>query len=98
MLLGARTSFPLRWFGEEAKTMSMEVDLTTPLTPEERNNTHTRGREPGVERADNLHGVEGADVPTGDGTGPVTMQLGTAEQQAQRREQLLAGRARRGAR
>jgi hypothetical protein len=70
--------------------MSMEVDLTTPLTTEERNYLHMRGRLPDIERADNLHGVEGADVPTGDGTGPVTMQLGTAEQQVQRREQLLA--------
>lgn len=70
--------------------MSMEVDLSTPLTEEERQYLHMRGRLSDIQRADDLHGVEGAPVPEGDGTGPGVMALGTAEQSAQRREQLLA--------
>lgn len=70
--------------------MSQEVDLTTPLTKEEREYLYMRGKLSDIQRADDLHGVQDADVPTGDGTGPMTMQLGTAEQQVQRREQLLA--------
>ena len=70
--------------------MSQEVDLTTPLTREEREYLNMRGRLPDIQRADDMHGVTDAPVSQGDGTGPVVMALGTAEQQAQRREQLLA--------
>lgn len=70
--------------------MSMAVDLNTPLTDEERDYLHMRGRLSDIERADALHGEASDRQYLGDGTGPVTTPLGTAEQQINRREQLLA--------
>lgn len=57
--------------------MSMAVDLSTPLTQEEREYLAARGRYADLERADAMHGVTDAPaLPDGDGTGPT--QYGTA--------------------
>lgn len=70
--------------------MSMEVDLSTPLTAEERAYLAMRGRQAEIERADGLTDV--TDPPAldeGDGTGPKMQHLGTAEARAARKEALL---------
>lgn len=59
--------------------MSMEVDLSTPLTKEEREYLHMRGRLSDLQRADDLHDVTDAPVPTGDGTGPGSEELRKAQ-------------------
>ena len=51
--------------------MSMSVDLSKPLLPEERNYLAMRGRYDDITRADQMHGVEGLALPDGDGSGPV---------------------------
>lgn len=71
--------------------MSREIDFSRPLTTEEREYLHMRGRLADLERADNAFGAPEQDVDTtGDGTGPRVMQLNTGEAIAQRRETLLA--------
>lgn len=70
--------------------MSMHVDLSTPLTEEERQYLAMRGRYAELERAAQLTGESVGDLGTGDGTGPAVMPLGTAEQRAGERERLLA--------
>lgn len=59
--------------------MSMEVDLSTPLTEEERAYLHMRGRLSDIQRADDLHDVSDAPVPTGDGTAPGSEELRKAQ-------------------
>lgn len=56
--------------------MSMAVDLSTPLTRQEREYLAMRGRYDDITRADEMHGVSGTGLPEGDGSGPV--QYGTA--------------------
>jgi len=70
--------------------MSMHVDLSTPLTEEERNYLAMRGRYAELERAAQLTGESVGDLGNGDGTGPTVVPLGTAEQRATERERLLA--------
>lgn len=70
--------------------MSMAVDLSTPLTDEERAYLAERGRTEEIDRADAMHGVTDApDVGAGDGSGPRQYPLGTAEQAALEKERLL---------
>lgn len=59
--------------------MSMEVDLSTPLTDEERAYLHMRGRLSDIQRADDLHEVSDAPVPAGDGTAPGSEELRKAQ-------------------
>jgi hypothetical protein len=59
--------------------MSMEVDLSTPLTKEERAYLHMRGRLSDIQRADDLNDVTDAPVPTGDGTAPGSESLRKAQ-------------------
>lgn len=54
--------------------MSMAVDLSTPLTKQEREYLAERGRYDDITRADQMHGVEGQSLPEGDGSGPVLQQ------------------------
>jgi hypothetical protein len=71
--------------------MSMEVDLSTPLTNKERAYLLERGKYADVDRMDNSFGTTGdADLLTGDGSGPNVKQLATGEAAAQRRQELLA--------
>jgi hypothetical protein len=71
--------------------MSMEVDLSTPLTREEREYLHMRGRIGDIELADNLHGQsDDPELSEGDGTGPRSWSVTTAEAAQERRERLLA--------
>lgn len=71
--------------------MSMAVDLSTPLTPEERAYLNERGRYAEIERADALHGGTPDDAPTfgGDGTGPRVQQLNTGLATIEEPEVLL---------
>ena len=71
--------------------MSMEVDLNTPLTADERAYLNERGRLADIERADNLHGGTPEDAPefNGDGTGPRTNQLNTGLAAVERPEVLI---------
>ena len=52
--------------------MSMAVDLSTPLTSDERQYLLNRGRYSDIELADNLHGTAGEhpEMLEGDGSGP----------------------------
>lgn len=52
--------------------MSMEVDLSKPLTDAERAYLESRGRTAEIERADAIHGVDTPPPGQGDGTGPVS--------------------------
>lgn len=52
--------------------MSMEIDLSSPLTSTERAYLAGRGRYGEIERADSMHGVTGVPLPDGDGTGPAS--------------------------
>lgn len=70
--------------------MSMEIDLSTPLTDDERQYLLMRGRLADIERADSLNGVETPDAPEGDGTGPKPISLMTSEQRATEAERLRA--------
>lgn len=71
--------------------MSMEVDLSTPLTDEERKYLMERGKYADVERVDNLHGGETPDeLLAGDGTGAQPVSVLTSDQMATRKERLLA--------
>lgn len=71
--------------------MSMNVDLSTPLTADERAYLNQRGRLADIERADNLHGGTPEDAPLfeGDGTGPRTNQLNSGMAAVERPEVLL---------
>lgn len=69
--------------------MSMEVDLNTPLTDDERSYLLMRGRLADIERADSLNGTETPPAPDGDGTGPKLQPLMTGEQRVNRKAQLL---------
>lgn len=68
--------------------MSMAVDLSTPLTDEERSYLAMRGRYSEIERADGISGAEPGDLGDGDGSGPKVMALNTAEARAERRRQI----------
>jgi hypothetical protein len=71
--------------------VSMNVDFSKPLTDAERAYLHGRGKYADIERADNINGVTDPPPPgAGDGTGPVTTPLGTAEQRILEKERLLA--------
>lgn len=71
--------------------MSREVDLSTPLTKEERAYLHMRGRIADIERADAQHGVTEADpFIDGDGTGPQQKSVLTGDRAAARKAELLA--------
>lgn len=71
--------------------MSMAIDLSSPLTRDERAYLAERGRYADIERADALTGVtDSPDLGSGDGTGLQLQPLGTAEQRAARRAQLEA--------
>jgi len=71
--------------------MSMAVDLSTPLTEDERAYLNERGRTEDIARVDALHGVTDAPaLPNGDGSGPVVSPRGTAEQAAGGKERLMA--------
>lgn len=59
--------------------MSMEVDLSTPLTDEERAYLHMRGRVSDIQRADDANNVTDAPVPAGDGTAPGSEELRKAQ-------------------
>jgi hypothetical protein len=66
----------------------MNVDVSTPLTQEERNYLSERGLYAEIERADGLSGTESPELPAGDGTGLRLAPLNTAEARAARAEQL----------
>lgn len=68
--------------------MSMKVDLSTPLTADERAYLNERGRTAEIDRADALHGVVDDTVYAGDGTGPRTQQLMTGLAAVERAEVL----------
>jgi len=71
--------------------MSMGVDLSSPLTAEERAYLAERGRYADIERVDGLHGVtDGPDLGEGDGTGPQYVPLMTGEQRAGEAARLRA--------
>lgn len=68
--------------------MSMAVDLSTPLSDQERSYLAMRGRYSEIERADGLTGSEPGDLGSGDGSGPKVFALNTGEARAARRAQL----------
>jgi hypothetical protein len=73
--------------------MSMEVDLSTPLTREEYAYLVQRSRTDLIERAHDLHGTSDADyadLTEGDGTGIQPQPVLQGEARAARRDQLLA--------
>lgn len=70
--------------------MSMGVDYSKPLTPEERAYLLERGKYGDIDRADAMHGVETPPDEGGDGTGLVPVSALTSEQAAGERERLLA--------
>jgi hypothetical protein len=71
--------------------MSMGVDLSSPLTREEREYLAARGRYADIERVDALHGVtDGQELDAGDGTGPQYVPLMTGEQRAGEAARLRA--------
>lgn len=51
--------------------MSMQVDLSSPLTAQERKYLEERGRYDEITRVDAMYGVETPAFSDGDGTGPV---------------------------
>lgn len=77
--------------------MSMKVDLSTPLTREEREYLAGRGRYDDITRADSMHGVDAEPLPEGDGSGPVPHETTLVARQEQeiaelkRRLALLEG-------
>lgn len=68
--------------------MSMQVDLSSELTEQERKYLAERGRYADIERADGLTGGTAQDLGDGDGSGPQLFPMGSAEARAARREQL----------
>lgn len=68
--------------------MSMEIDLSTPLSREEREYLANRGRYAELERADGMHGVESPELSGGDGTGPATHETTLTFVQEQRIAEL----------
>lgn len=70
--------------------MSMAVDLSTPLTKQEREYLAARGLYAELERADQMSGEASPELPAGDGTGLQPVSLLTSEQQASERQRLLA--------
>ena len=68
--------------------MSMQIDLNSPLTQEERTYLLDRGRYAEVERVDSLHGVESPELPAGDGTGPALQGTTIVDRQNLRIEEL----------
>lgn len=70
--------------------MSQEVDLSTPLTREERAYLLARGRYGDVDRADSMHGGSSPDeLLSGDGTGTHPVSVLTSDQAADRKRRLL---------
>jgi hypothetical protein len=71
--------------------MSMQVDLTTPLTREERAYLIERGQTHVIERADAQHGYDGSDddLNEGDGTGTRFEAVTQGERAAERKQRLL---------
>lgn len=70
--------------------MSQEVDFTKPLSDKDRAYLLMRGREIDVARLDEAHGVEtDPALLAGDGTGPESLQVNSAEAAADRKRRLL---------
>lgn len=70
--------------------MSMAVDLSKPIGPQERAYLAERGLYADLERADAMHGTDAPALPTGDGTGLQPVSLLTSEQQASEKARLVA--------
>lgn len=73
--------------------MSMGVDLSTPLSPEEAQYLANRGRDAELHGAAERHGQDVNELLTkqdGDGTGPRVMQLNTGLRQVESADELLA--------
>jgi hypothetical protein len=73
--------------------MSMGVDLSTPLTPEEAQYLHNRGRDAELQGTADRHGQDVNELlsdQSGDGTAPVVTPLNTNLQQMATPEALLA--------
>lgn len=67
--------------------MSMAVDLSTPLSADERAYLAERGRYAELERADSMHGTSG-ELPEGDGSAPLMRGTATYDVRDQRIAEL----------